>query len=221
MLAAKLLRAKPSLMLLQNANDLFFAETASLHRLSPQLENRLTSNRGVFRGAGHQLPATQPRRFDSGTHPRKRTHRPASAAQAPRPPTEKQERIRQSLTPADYRTRRSGEIYFGAFGESSLGVDTLCSSRRSGAAKPGPSHGRRPPKLFRDGLPYAPFKFLRRLPDPHVGMPAHPARLRGELYADAAIPLSQTCPDPDCFRDAPIGRRERFHRVASLTAQST
>ncbi|RMA44165.1 hypothetical protein D9R08_04525 [Rhodophyticola porphyridii] len=34
-------------------NDLRFAETASLHRLSPQLENRLTSKRGLFRGAGH------------------------------------------------------------------------------------------------------------------------------------------------------------------------
>ncbi|WP_212668561.1 integrase core domain-containing protein, partial [Jannaschia aquimarina] len=30
-----------------------FAETASLHLLSPQLENSLTSNRGRFRGAGH------------------------------------------------------------------------------------------------------------------------------------------------------------------------
>ncbi|PWE28404.1 hypothetical protein DDZ14_18895 [Maritimibacter sp. 55A14] len=37
-------------------SDLFFAETASLHRLSPQLENRLTSNRGLFRGAGHGNP---------------------------------------------------------------------------------------------------------------------------------------------------------------------
>ncbi|AVL54470.1 hypothetical protein CEP88_19010 [Roseobacter denitrificans] len=40
-------------MLFQNANDLLFAETASLHRLSPQLENRLTKIRGLFRGAGH------------------------------------------------------------------------------------------------------------------------------------------------------------------------
>ncbi|MCA0873903.1 hypothetical protein LCL97_24000, partial [Seohaeicola saemankumensis] len=39
-------------VLLQNANDLLFAETASLHRLSPQLENRLTSKRRLFRGAG-------------------------------------------------------------------------------------------------------------------------------------------------------------------------
>ncbi|MFY9239813.1 MAG: hypothetical protein WAO78_13280, partial [Roseovarius sp.] len=42
-----------SLMLFQNPNDLFFAETASLHLLSPQLENRLTLNAGHFRGAGH------------------------------------------------------------------------------------------------------------------------------------------------------------------------
>jgi len=35
MLAAKLLRAKPSLMLLQYPDYLLFAETASLHRLSP------------------------------------------------------------------------------------------------------------------------------------------------------------------------------------------
>ncbi|MEP5769459.1 hypothetical protein, partial [Nisaea sp.] len=34
-------------MLFQNPNDLFFAETASLHRLSPQLENRLTQNTGL------------------------------------------------------------------------------------------------------------------------------------------------------------------------------
>ncbi len=41
------------LVLLQNANNLLFAETAHSHRLSPQLKNRLTSNRGRFRGAGH------------------------------------------------------------------------------------------------------------------------------------------------------------------------
>ena len=52
-LAAKVLRAKSSLMLLQNANDLFFSETASVHLLSPQLENRLTSIAGLLRGAGH------------------------------------------------------------------------------------------------------------------------------------------------------------------------
>ncbi|RVV97751.1 hypothetical protein EKE94_09680 [Mesobaculum littorinae] len=39
-------------MLLQGADDLLFAEPASLHRLSPRLENRLTSKRGRFRGAG-------------------------------------------------------------------------------------------------------------------------------------------------------------------------
>ncbi|MBT53690.1 MAG: hypothetical protein CMF72_09875 [Mameliella sp.] len=40
-------------MLFQYPNDLFFAKTASLHLLSPQLENRLTQNTGLFRGAGH------------------------------------------------------------------------------------------------------------------------------------------------------------------------
>ncbi|WP_072071716.1 hypothetical protein [Rhodovulum sulfidophilum] len=39
----------------RNANDLLFAETAFPHRLSPRLENRLTSNRGLFRGARQQL----------------------------------------------------------------------------------------------------------------------------------------------------------------------
>ena len=39
-------------MLFQYPNDLFFTETASLHRLSSQMENRLTSNAGHFRGAG-------------------------------------------------------------------------------------------------------------------------------------------------------------------------
>ncbi|MBK5925424.1 hypothetical protein CCR90_16945 [Rhodovulum sulfidophilum] len=42
-------------MLLQDANDLLFAETAFPHRLSPRLENRLTSNRGLFRGARQSL----------------------------------------------------------------------------------------------------------------------------------------------------------------------
>ena len=51
-LAAQLFSAKHGLVLLQNANDLFFTETASLNRLSPQLENSLTSNRGLSRGAG-------------------------------------------------------------------------------------------------------------------------------------------------------------------------
>lgn len=40
-------------MLLQYPDNLFFAEAASLHHLSPQLENRLTKNTGLFRGAGH------------------------------------------------------------------------------------------------------------------------------------------------------------------------
>ncbi|MBB93484.1 MAG: hypothetical protein CML68_02600 [Rhodobacteraceae bacterium] len=52
MLSAELLGADPCLVLLQDANDLLFAETAFPHRLSPRLENRLTSNRGLFRGAG-------------------------------------------------------------------------------------------------------------------------------------------------------------------------
>ncbi|QEP30316.1 hypothetical protein C6Y53_18985 [Pukyongiella litopenaei] len=46
-------------MLLQDANNLRFAETASLHRLSPSLENRLTSNRGLFRGAGQSQKRQQ------------------------------------------------------------------------------------------------------------------------------------------------------------------
>ncbi|MCA0921985.1 hypothetical protein, partial [Pseudooceanicola nanhaiensis] len=45
----------PGLVLLQDANDLLFAETAFPHRLSPRLENRLTSNRGLFREAGHRV----------------------------------------------------------------------------------------------------------------------------------------------------------------------
>ncbi|PJE30978.1 hypothetical protein CVM39_04060 [Pseudooceanicola antarcticus] len=53
MLPAELLGAYPGLVLLQDANDLLFAETAFPHRLSPRLENRLTSNRGLFRGARH------------------------------------------------------------------------------------------------------------------------------------------------------------------------
>jgi hypothetical protein len=53
MLAAQMHRPKPSLMLFLDSNDLFFAETASLHRLSPQLENSLTLNTGYFTGAGN------------------------------------------------------------------------------------------------------------------------------------------------------------------------
>ncbi|WP_353475573.1 hypothetical protein PVT71_17055 [Salipiger sp. H15] len=37
--------------LLQDADDLLFAETAFPHRLSARLENRLTSNCGLFRVA--------------------------------------------------------------------------------------------------------------------------------------------------------------------------
>ena len=51
-LPAELFGAHPGLVLLQDANDLLFAETALPHRLSPRLENRLTSNRGLFWGAG-------------------------------------------------------------------------------------------------------------------------------------------------------------------------
>lgn len=42
-LPAELRRAQPGLVLLQNANDLFFAEPAALHRPSPLSRNRLTS----------------------------------------------------------------------------------------------------------------------------------------------------------------------------------
>ncbi|MBB96644.1 MAG: hypothetical protein CML68_18850, partial [Rhodobacteraceae bacterium] len=38
-----------------HAGSQLFAETAFPHRLSPRLENRLTSNRGLFRGAGHSI----------------------------------------------------------------------------------------------------------------------------------------------------------------------
>lgn len=44
LLSARFNRAKPSLVFLQNLNDPFFTETASRHRLPPQLEHRLTSN---------------------------------------------------------------------------------------------------------------------------------------------------------------------------------
>jgi hypothetical protein len=40
-------------MLLQDADNLLFAETGSLHRLSPSSENRLTLKRGDFRGSRH------------------------------------------------------------------------------------------------------------------------------------------------------------------------
>jgi hypothetical protein len=61
MLAAQLLCSKPSPVLFQNANDLFFTETASLDRLSPKLENRLTKISGHFRGASHFVSvATDP-----------------------------------------------------------------------------------------------------------------------------------------------------------------
>lgn len=49
-LTAHVRRAHARLVFFQNAYDLRFTETASLHLLSPQLENRLTSNRGPYRG---------------------------------------------------------------------------------------------------------------------------------------------------------------------------
>jgi len=55
MLAAQLFRTNPGLVLLQNPDNLFFAGTTSRHHLSPQLENRLTLNAGLFRRAGHPL----------------------------------------------------------------------------------------------------------------------------------------------------------------------
>ena len=52
MLAAPIGHAHARLVLLQDAIDLRLAETASLPRLSHKLENRRTSEREVFRGAG-------------------------------------------------------------------------------------------------------------------------------------------------------------------------
>jgi len=52
-------------VLLQDPNDLLFAETALPHRLSPRLENRLTSKRGHFRGARHEIKGWQ--RYSSTT----------------------------------------------------------------------------------------------------------------------------------------------------------
>jgi hypothetical protein len=49
-LAAYILGANPGLALLQDANDLLFAESAFPHCLSLRLENRLPSNSGLFRG---------------------------------------------------------------------------------------------------------------------------------------------------------------------------
>ena len=52
---AELLGAQSRLVLLQDVNNLLLAESAFPHRLSPRLENRLTSNRGLCRGASHIL----------------------------------------------------------------------------------------------------------------------------------------------------------------------
>ena len=46
-------RMQPRLVLLQNADDLFVGKSRSLHCLSPHPDNRPTSKRGHFRGAGH------------------------------------------------------------------------------------------------------------------------------------------------------------------------
>nr|BAH89853.1 UDP-glucose pyrophosphorylase [uncultured bacterium] len=50
--AAQLTGRHASLMLLQNADDLFLRKPGSLHCLSPSLRNRLTQNREHLRGAG-------------------------------------------------------------------------------------------------------------------------------------------------------------------------
>ena len=55
MLAAQILRRQARLVLLQYPDDLFFAEPAALHRPSPSMERTLTSKRGHFRGARHDL----------------------------------------------------------------------------------------------------------------------------------------------------------------------
>jgi hypothetical protein len=43
------------MVLFQNPDNLFLCKSALLHRPSPFPENRLTFNRGQFRGAGHLL----------------------------------------------------------------------------------------------------------------------------------------------------------------------
>lgn len=55
MLPAQLSRCHTGLMLLQYANDLLIAKSGSLHRLSHQLGNRQTLNRGDFTGARQDL----------------------------------------------------------------------------------------------------------------------------------------------------------------------
>jgi hypothetical protein len=61
MLAAQLLHSKPSIVLFQDAIDPFVTETAKLHRLSSQLENRLTLKTILFRSAGHRIICPPPK----------------------------------------------------------------------------------------------------------------------------------------------------------------
>ncbi len=79
------------------------------------------SHHGVvvqIEGASYRLRSC---RSHPRTCPRQRSDRTAPATKATRPAA--QERSRQPLIPADYRTRQSGEFYFGTSGESSVGVD--------------------------------------------------------------------------------------------------
>uniref|UniRef100_A4WTI0 Integrase catalytic domain-containing protein n=1 Tax=Cereibacter sphaeroides (strain ATCC 17025 / ATH 2.4.3) TaxID=349102 RepID=A4WTI0_CERS5 len=79
-----------------------------------------------------QLPPAGPCGPDPRLRPRQRAHLTASATQAPGAAAENQKWSCQSLTPADCRTRRSGEFYFGTSGEICVGVDTCfrCSPKR-------------------------------------------------------------------------------------------
>lgn len=43
-------------MLFQYPNELFFAETTSLHRLFPKLDSRKTVNAGLFTAPDHLMP---------------------------------------------------------------------------------------------------------------------------------------------------------------------
>ena len=52
---AKISRRNTRMMLPHYPNDLFVRKSALPNRLSPQNENRLTFNRGPFRGAGQNL----------------------------------------------------------------------------------------------------------------------------------------------------------------------
>src|SRR5690606_2401243 len=54
-LAAQLRRRQSRLMLFQDADDLLFREPGSFHYPSPLSGNRLTSKRGLSRGAGHSF----------------------------------------------------------------------------------------------------------------------------------------------------------------------